>query len=410
VNEQTRAKLDGIQRTALVVGVLATIAVVVGALQDPHQFFRSYLYAYFVPFGLAVGALGLTMLHYLTGGFWGQAIRRLLQASMRTIPFVALLFVPIGYAMLNQPTGSAAAAGEHGNFWIYPWTDAKLVAGDRILQHKAQWLEGQFAVGRAILYFVIWFGFAAALLRNAKKWDETGDPKADVRTRVISGPGLVIFFLVTSAAVLDWAMSVEPKWFSTMYALIFIVGQALAFFAFSILFLSRVKDTEPFARFVKPQLFHDLATLLFATVMLWAYTSFSQFLIIWSGNLQEEAPWYIVRTNPGWELVGVSLALLHFAVPFFLLLHRRIKRDASLVPFIAVLLLVMRFVDLYWQVQPAYHKSGAVPHWLDFATPIALVGLWLAFFVNRLKSQPLTSPREATSIEAAFQHAHPPVH
>ena len=225
-------------------------------------------------------------------------------------------------------------------------------------------------------------------------------------TRLISGPGFLFFFLTMTFAAFDWAMSVQPLWFSTMYGVIFLVGQGMGILAFSIIFLSRVKHLEPFKHFAKPNLFADLATLMFATVMLWAYTSFSQFLIIWSANLKEEAPWYVLRTSHGWQAIAIALLVLHFALPFFLLLMRRIKKDASFVPFVAALLIVMRFVDVYWQVTPPFHPEGLSPHWLDIVAPIALVALWLAYFVGRLKAHPLTSPRQELQLEAALGGAH----
>lgn len=411
MNEQLRARLDGIQRIALVLGLLGIAGLAVGYFQDRHQFFQSYLYAYLFPLGLALGSLGLTMVNYLTGGFWGLSSRRQLQAGIRTLPLMALLFVPIGYAMMTQPGaghgGQETIVGHaHGSFWLYPWTDVNLVHGDRVLEHKAAWFNPQFVLGRAIGYFVIWMALGALLLRNAKKFDETGNPKADAMTRNVSGPGLVVFFLATTFAIFDWAMSVEPHWFSTMYGVIYIVGCALSTLAFSVIFTSWVRHLEPFKHFARPNMFHDLATLLFATVMLWAYTSFSQFLIIWSGNISEETPWYIVRTSNGWQGVAIALLVFHFAVPFFLLLMRRIKRDASYVPFVALLLIVMRFVDLYWQVAPPFHADGFHPHWLDLAAPVGLLGLWLAFFMSRLKANPLTSPRQEMQLDAALGAAH----
>jgi hypothetical protein len=351
------------------------------------------------------------MINYLTGGFWGLGARRVFQAGIRTLPLVMVLFVPIAYAFLVQPQGAHAtphaSVGDHteGNYWLYPWTDAAMVAKDGVLSGKATWLSGQFVLARAIVCFVVWFLLGRLLLANARKFDETGDPKAEERTRTISGPGFVLFFASMSIAGFDWAMSVQPHWFSTMYSVVIIVGQGMATLAFTIVFLSLMKDCEPFRRFAKPNLFADLGTLMFATVMLWAYTSFSQFLIIWSGNISEEAPWYVLRISHGWQAVGISLALFQFAVPFFLLLMRRIKKDASYVALVGVLLLVMRFVDLYWQVAPPFHPTLS-PHWLDFAAPVGLLGIWVAFFVSRLKAHPLISPRQETAIDAALAHAH----
>jgi hypothetical protein len=405
MNDQTRAKLDGIQRFALVVGVIGLIGLIWGYTQEPERFFQSYLFAYFIPLGFALGSLGLTMINYLTGGFWGLGARRLFQAGIRTIPFMALLFAPIAYAMLTQPH-----EGGHDKYayWIYPWTDAQFAADNHhVYNHsKEVWLSGQFVVLRAAFYFFSWMVTGFWILKNAKKYDETGDEKANSMTRLISGPGFLFFFLTMTFAAFDWAMSVQPLWFSTMYGVIFLVGQGLSTFAFAIIFLSLVRNVEPFKNFVKPKLFADLATLMFATVMLWAYTSFSQFLIIWSGNLTGEAPWYVIRTSQGWQAVAIALLVLHFALPFFLLLMRRIKKDASFVPFVAALLIVMRFVDVYWQVMPPFQHDGLHFHWLDVVAPIALTGLWLAYFVGRLKAHPLSSPRQDLQLQAALGHAH----
>ncbi len=411
MNEQTRAKLGRIQMTALLVGVLGLVGIGFGFATDPKQAFQSYLFAYFIPLGISLGCLGMTMINYLTGGFWGLGARRVFQAGIRTLPLMLLLFVPIAFAFVTQPSGgtmneSAMLGAEpaHGAFWLYPWTDPAIVASKATLIHKSQWLNGNFVLIRAVIYFAFWLLIGRLLLSNARKYDETGDARAEERTRSLSGPGLVFFFIFTSFAVFDWAMSVQPEWFSTMYGLVFIVGQGMSALAFTIVFLSLMKDTEPFRSFAKPNLFADLGTLMFATVMLWAYTSFSQYLIIWSGNLAEEAPWYVLRISNGWQLVGMGLALLHFAVPFFLLLMRRVKKDASYVALVGILLLVMRFVDTYWQIAPPFHRDLS-PTWMDLAAPVGLFGLWVAFFISRLKAHPLTSPRQETAIHKALAHA-----
>ncbi len=420
MNDQTRARLDGIQRLGLVAGVLGLIGVGIGFATKPHQAFQSYLYAYFIPLGLALGCLGWSMINYLTGGFWGIGARRIFQAGIRTLPLMVLLFLPIAYAMLTQPHGAADAGGAghgasagdghgtHGNYWLFPWTDAAYMAGNSVLAHKAQWFNGQWVLARSIFYFIVWFLLANRLLANARKFDETGDPDAERRTRTISGPGFCLYFLTMSFAGFDWAMSIQPEWFSTMYSVVIIIGQGMSTLAFTIIMLSLLKKNEPFSHFARPNLFADLGTLMFATVMLWAYTSFSQFLIIWSGNTLEEAPWYVLRVSHGWQAVGYALIVLQFALPFFLLLMRRIKKDASYVAFVAVLLLGMRFVDLYWQIAPPFHPHFS-PSWLDLAAPVGLLGLWLAFFVSRLKAHPLMSPRQETAIHhelAHTQHQH----
>ena len=410
LNNELRSKLDRIQRTALVVGVLGTAYLAWGFASDRGQFFRSYLYAFACVAMFGLGSLALTMIHYLTGGFWGLAIRRQLEAGIRTLPLIAVMFVPIALGIVTHPeAGAAAPHGEHGyagHYWLYPWTDHALVASDHLLHHKEPWLNANFFLGRTILYFVIWIALGFGILRAAAKFDQTGDPAAEKRAKYISGPGVLLFSLTATGAAFDWMMSLDPKWYSTMYGVIYMVGCGLAVMAFSVVFSSWVKDHEPYRAFAKGSLFHDLGTLMFAMTMLWAYTSFSQGLIIWSGNLAEETPWYLVRAETSWQVILIALAALHFALPFCQLLMRRIKRDASFVVPVALLLLVMRHVDIYWQVVPVFHPEGIAPHPLDFAGPIGLGGLWLAFFLNRFKAHPVTSPRHEAAVQTALGHAH----
>lgn len=408
MTNELRSKLDRIQRTALVLGVLGTAFLAWGFVSDRGQFFRSYLFAFACVAMFGLGSLVLTMIHYLTGGFWGLAMRRQLEAGIRTLPLLALMFVPVALGVVTHPEQSQAH-GEHGYtglYWLYPWTDHALVASDHLLHHKEPYLNTNGFLGRSILYFVLWIAMGFGVLRAAAKYDETGDPAAAKRARYISGPGVLIFALTATFAAFDWMMSLDPKWYSTMYGVIYMVGCGLATMAFGIVFASWVKDHEPFRAFVKGNMFHDLGTLMFAMVMLWAYTSFSQGLIIWSGNLAEETPWYLVRAETSWQVVLIALAVLHFALPFFLLLMRRIKRDASFVVPVALLIILMRHVDLYWQIVPVFHPTGLAPHPMDFAAPIGLGGLWLAYFMSRLKAHPLTSPRQEAALDAAVGHAH----
>ncbi len=407
MNNELRSKLDRIQRTALVVGVIGAVLLAWGFTADRQQFYRSYLYAFTCVAMFGLGSLVLTMIHYLTGGFWGLAMRRQLQAGIRTLPLLAVLFIPIAIAVVTHPEHAAehAEGGHEGVFWLYQWTDSALVAHDHVLHHKAPWLNVNAFLGRTILYFVIWIALGFSILRAAAKYDETGDPAYAKRARYISGPGVLIFALTGTGAAFDWMMSLDPKWYSTMYGVIYMVGSALAVMAFGIVFASWVKDHEPFRGYVKGNMFHDLATLMFAMIMLWGYTSFSQGLIIWSGNLAEETPWYLVRTETTWQFVLIALAVFHFAVPFFLLLMRRIKRDSSYVVPVALLLLFMRYVDMYWQVIPVFREHLA-PAWMDFVAPIALSGLWLAYFMSRLKANPVTSPYQEAAIHSALEHAH----
>jgi hypothetical protein len=377
--ETIRERFEGLQKRALIVGIVAGIGVVGGACAKPVAFYHAYLTAYLFWLGLSLGSLAIVMLHHMTGGSWGFAIRRLLEAGMRTLPLMALFFIPFAFGLKD----------------LYPWANAETVAHDPLLQHKAPYLNIGFFLVRVVIYFALWIGFAWMNLRLSAKQDRTGDAGPERRARTLAGPGLAVYALTVTFAAVDWAMSLEPHWFSTMYGLIFIVGQVLSTLCFSVVAASWLQKREPFKRFLGTAHFQDLGNLMFAFVMLWAYVNFSQFLIIWSGNLSEETPWYLHRIGNGWQALALTLVGFHFFVPFFLLLMRRMKRNAEYLALVALLLMVMRFLDLYWLIAPAFHRSGFEIGWLDLLTPVAMGGLWLAFFIQNLKGRPLISLQDA---------------
>lgn len=377
--ENIRAAFGRLQRKAVIVGAVASIAVVAGAVSNPIAFFHAYLYSYLFRLGLSLGSLAIVMLHHLTGGSWGFAIRRVLEAGMRTLPLMALLFVPFAFGIRA----------------LYPWADAEKVAHDPLLQHKAPYLNVEFFFVRVVFYFVLWIAFAWMNLRLSAKQDRTGDPGPERRARVLAGPGLGMYALTVTFAAIDWAMSLEPHWFSTMYGLIFVIGQVLATLCFSVIAAAWLQKREPFKRFLGVTHFHDLGNLMFAFVMLWGYVNFSQFLIIWSGNLTEETPWYLHRIGGGWKSLALALVVLHFFVPFLLLLLRKTKRNVAYLALVALLLMVTRFFDLYWLIAPAFHRGGFEIGWLDLAMPIAMGGVWLAVFIQGAKGRPLISLQDA---------------
>lgn len=371
--------LDQIQRQSLFVGIVALAVCVVGALVSPEQFFRSYLFGYLFWIGIALGSIALVMLHHVVGGGWGFLIRRLLEAASRTMPLMALLFIPI-------------LAGMH---YIFMWTHADLVAVDEILQHKQPYLNVPFFITRAVVYFLIWTGMVFFLSRWSLEQDRTGDLSLSRRLQMLSGPGLLLYGITVTFASIDWVMSLEPHWFSTIYGLLFIIGQALATMAFAIVMVAKLSDRKPLSDLASPKHLRDLGTLMFAFVMLWAYFSFSQWLIIWAGDLPEENSWYLSRIKGGWGWIALAVILFHFVLPFSLLLSRQIKRRAKVMMGVAIGMLFMRLVDLFWIVTPAFggHGSHSAPvhiHWMDLAAPIGIGGLWLAFFAWQLKGKSLT--------------------
>ena len=374
-----RTDFDRVQKRALAIGAVAALVAIAGALVDREQFFRSYLVAYLFWLGLSLGSFAIVMLHHLTGGSWGFAVRRVLEAGIRTLPLMALFFVPLLFALPR----------------LYPWANTEIAAHDALLQHKAPYLNVPFFIVRLCVYFACWIGLGMRVLRLSNRSDRTGDPGPGRRARTLAGPALGIYAITMTFAAVDWAMSVETTWFSTMYGAIFIVGQVLATLAFAVVVAAWLTRRAPFSRFVKSGHFHDLGNLMFAFVMLWAYVNFSQYLIIWSGDLPEETPWYLHRTGHGWQAIAMAVIAFHFFVPFFLLLARRTKRSTRALTLVALLLIAMRFVDLFWLVGPAFHREGLAIHWMDPLLPIAIGGFWIAWFVRELKGRPLISLQDA---------------
>jgi hypothetical protein len=362
-----------LQRAALMVGVIALGVCLIGAFFSSAQFFRSYLFAYVFWIGIALGCLGVMMIHNLSGGAWGLVIRRFLEAGMRTLPLMLLLFLPLLFGLQS----------------LYAWARPEALTQDPLLHHKSEYLNVAFFLVRSLLYFALWIGAALLLTKWSRKHDETADPRLFQRLRTLSGPGLIVYGLTITFASIDWLMSLEPHWYSTIYGVHFMGGHALSAFAFAILLAALLAAHEPLASVVQPSHFRDLGNLLLAFVMLWAYFSFSQWLIIWSGNLREEVTWYVHRTQGGWEWIALSLIIFHFAVPFVLLLSRGIKARIRALSVIAGAILFMRFVDIFWYTAPAFYPSAFQLHWMDVVAPLGLGGIWLATFIAQLRAVPL---------------------
>jgi hypothetical protein len=356
------------------------------------QFFRSWLIGFLFCLGLAVGSLGWLMLQHLSGGQWGMVSRRVFEAGARTLPVVALFFLPV---ILGLPA-------------IFEWSHAE-AQNNPIIRMKAPYLNVSFFLIRALVYFVFW-AVASWLLTSwsyAQDEGRVATTAADmVRFRKVSAPGLLFLVLTVTFASVDWIMSLEPEWFSTIFGLLTVVGQGLNALALAIIVLTLLAGDRQFAGKLKPKHFHDLGKLLLAFVMLWAYLSFSQFLIIWSGNLPEEIPWYLKRMQGTWGFIAIALIVGHFFLPFLLLLSRNVKRHPNLLSRVAVIVIVMRLVDLIWLVQPAFEHHGFPIHWMDVVIPVGMAGLWMFVFVRNLASRSLLPVNDPYLKEALLHEAH----
>ncbi len=368
-------------------GAVALAVSLVGAFFALDSFLRAWVWSYTFFVGLTAGCLALAMLQFLTGGAWGVVIRRICEAAARTLPLLVVLFVPVALGIPH----------------IYKWSDAAAVKADHLLEHKQLYLNVPFFLVRSFLYFAGWGLCAWLINRWSREQDETASPLAQRRLEKLSGGGLVFYGFSVTFMAIDWVLSINPHWYSTMFGLLFIAGQGLSALAFVITLLILLSARPPLSGIVTPSHLHDLGKLLLTFVMLWAYLAFSQFLIIWSGNLPNEITFYMARLSGGWQVVALLLVFAHFALPFALLLSRDLKRDYRLLRWVALLILAMRLVDLYWLVTPDFSRGRFFLSWLDIVVPIALGGLWLAWFAWQLPRRPLL-PVHDPHIEEALEH------
>jgi hypothetical protein len=356
---------------ALIGGAVLLLVFIAFGFFDHRQFHQAYLIGWTFWTGIAVGSLALLMLQHMTGGGWGFVIRRVLEAATRTLPLMALLFIPV---ILSAPL-------------VYDWMDHEELAQHPVIQFKTPYLNLPFFTVRAVVYFGVWIGLMFLLNRWSLAQDRTADARYAKNMRVLSGPGMIALIFTVTFASIDWYMSLEPEWFSTIYGFIFVASWSLSALAFVIAVMARLTQEEPMSRVVAPLHFHDLGKLLLALVMLWAYFAFSQYLIIWSGNLPEEITYYLDRTHGLWGALIIAIAILHFAAPFLFLLSRDLKRNPRRLVYVALLVLVMRMVDLLWMLVPAMKGHHWI--WLDIIALLGFGGLWLGIFAWQLAKRPL---------------------
>jgi hypothetical protein len=383
--------LSRLQQRGLIIGGVGLVAGAIGAVMNVDQFLRSWLIGFLFCLGLTLGSLALLMLQHLSGGQWGLVSRRVFEAATRTLPIVALFFIPI---LIGLPK-------------IFEW--ARPEAAENVVIHaKAGYLNVPFFIVRAVVYFTFWLVCVFLLNRWSAEQDQgrATTPADSVRFRKVSAPGLLFLVITVTFASVDWVMSLDPEWFSTIFGLLTISGWGLTALALTVVVLATIDGSEAVAGVLKPRHFHDLGKLLLAFTMLWAYLSFSQYLIIWAGNLPEEIPWYVRRTTGSWGAVAIALVVGHFMLPFCLLLSQDLKKRSSLLAKVAIFIIIMRLVDLIWLVAPEF-SQGAFPfHWMDVVVPAGLLGVWLFLFARNLRSRALLPVNDPYFREAFAHEAH----
>lgn len=377
-----------LQKRSLIVGIVFLVGLIASAFFSPQRFFQSYLIGWTFCTGISVGSLALLMLQHLTGGGWGLVIRRVLEAATRLLPIMAILFIPV-------------ILGGHSIY--HEWADKAEAAQHPVVQFKIGYLNLPFFAARAALYFAVWITLAYQLNKWSLAQDRTADNRYTKQMRMLSGPGMVALIFSVTFASIDWYMSLEPEWFSTIYGFIFVAAWTLCALAFVIAVMANLSAEEPMRRIVAPLHFHDLGKLLLALVMLWAYFAFSQFLIIWSGNLPEEIVWYMHRIHAAWGVLIIVIGILHFAAPFLFLLSRDLKRNPRRLVWIAMLIIAMRSVDLLWMLAPAFgHRRWVL---VDVVALLGFGGVWLSLFTWQLGKRPLI-PINDPQFESTLEQMH----
>jgi len=385
------ADLGRVQNISVGVGLVGILGWIIGAVLSSNRidtFFHSYLVAFIFWTSVALGCLGLLMVQYLGGASWGLLIRRQMEAGAHTLWLMLLLFLPI------------AILGLHSLYeWSHDPDTIQNAATRALIDHKRPWLNERGFLIRGVIYFIVWIGLATYLRKWSKQQDENRDMSGVQRAQNLSGPGFVLYGIAVTFAGVDWVMSLDPEWFSTIFGLLMLIGQGVLALAFLITVGVYLSGREPMDRIYQAKHFHDLGKLLLAAVMVWAYFSFSQLLIIWSGNLPEEIPWYLERFRGQWRWLGVALILLNFALPFLMLLSRDLKHNRRRLMGVAWLLIAMRFVDLLWLIAPEFegghsgearHYGLSVASYINYAAAVIGVGgFWLGWFFYQLRQRAL---------------------
>jgi hypothetical protein len=382
-------QLTRVRNVALGIGGVFTLLMIVGALFDRAHFFHGYLVGFIFWIGITIGSLALLMLQHLTGGAWGLVIRRVLEASTRTLPLMVLLFVPIIIG-LNH---------------IYPWTNPGEMKTAALKAKADTFLYPSFFIIRAAIYFVLWSGAAMLLNWWSLQQDRAAGRKVKKNMQMVSGPGMGILIISITFAAVDWVMSLEPAWYSTIFGLIFVASWALSALAFTTLVMTWLSARAPMNTVVQTSHYHDWGNLTLALVMLWTYFAFSQYLIIWSGNLPEETTWYVARTHGGWGAIALVIALLQFAFPFMTLLSRATKKSPQKLALLAALILLMRVLDVIWLIEPTWSHGHFSFNWMDYVAPIGIGGLWIGIFAWQLQKRPLLPINDPQLEQALVAHA-----
>jgi hypothetical protein len=398
------AFVDGWKTRALVVGAIFSVIAAGLAFADGSvdHVLRAWLLGLMLTFGWAVGGLALLMVQYVTGGKWGLLLRRPLEAMSRTLPLVFVYWLVIVIWMKKLYLWAQIDGSNAGDLAAALKSGLINEVQAHALEFKRPMLQPDMFFTVGLFCFLVWAFYTWRLNRLGLERDKDSPANTPMwikKFENISGPGILIYSLTMTACVIYWVMSLDPTWYSSVYGLLFLVGQGYSVLALSIIVAISLSKAEPFKTILRQTEQHDLGKFTFAFVMLNIYLAFSQFLIIWSGNLPEEIPWYLDRIRGHWGIIITLDFLFHWLIPFTLLLSRDIKRNKKRLVRVCQWMVFAKAFDLFWLIEPNFKDAARNLHFswgiLEYvAVPAAMVAFWVAFFCNRLKTRPLVQTND----------------
>jgi hypothetical protein len=370
----------------LLAGIVGLMLSGVGLFFDSRQLFHSYLVAFTFWVSVGLGALFFTMLHHLVSASWSVVLRRMFENVMIALPLLIVFFIPIALGMGN----------------LYEWTHADKVATDHLLHGKAKFLNSGFFMARILVYFAIWSIVAFLAYKLSLRQDQAHSETVTAKMKRVSAPGMILLAVTLTFAAWDWLMSLDARWFSTIFGAYYFAGSATSALAVVTLIAIYLRGKQVLVKQITLEHYHDLAKLLFSFTVFWAYMAFSQYFLIWYANIPEETIWFQRRWTDSWKTISLLLVFGHFVVPFLVLISRAAKRNTRVLAFAGLWLLFMHWIDLHWLVMSNLHPPGFQPSWMDLTTVVGIGGVFLALVWKRLCAQPLVpinDPKLSESIE-----------
>ena len=382
--------VDTLPKIALLVGLVSAALSFYFYQQDHHRFFFSYLTSFFFFLTISLGGFFFVLSQHITRAGWSVVLRRIPEHLMKNIWVLALFFIPVIFGIHD----------------LYHWSHPEEVAVDHLLQVKAPYLNTNFFLIRAAFFWGIWILFAGYFFKKSTQQDESGDKNNTISLQKASAIGMLLFALTVSFSSIDWVMSLTPHWFSTMFGVYIFAGCAVSALASITILAMSIRRSGFLRNTINVEHFHDTGKLLYGFVVFWAYVAFSQYFLIWYANMPEETHWFKEHFAGNWNSVAAFIAIGHFGVPFVLFMSRHIKRKLNLHCLMAIWILFMHFVDLYWLIMPNIDKQGINLTLGDLTNFLAIGGIYLAILLNRFKKYhlyPIRDPRVEDSIH--FQNA-----